>query len=109
MMETQTNNHYSIPTIYGLGSRELDERCKEHVTLLLPWRPLVQSQSARSKIHIRYAKDQEKIEEREREERKRDSIFSPFANTLISTNDDYHCDVKFGVASLSRYSLNISG
>ena len=45
MMETQTNNYYSISTKYGFGSRELDERCKEYVTLLLAWRPLAQSQS----------------------------------------------------------------
>ena len=70
-METQTNNHYSISTKYELGSRELDKRCKEYVTLLLAWRPLVQSQSARvySTIHIRYAKNHEKIEENGRKER----------------------------------------
>ena len=65
MMETQTNNHYSISTIYGLGSRELDERCKEHVTLLLPWRPLVQLNplGSTAKFISGMQKDQEKIEE----------------------------------------------
>ena len=46
-----------------------------------------------STIHNRYAKVQGK-NGREREERKRDSIFILVAHTVISTNDNYHCDVN---------------
>ena len=70
-METQTNNYYSISTEYGFKSRELDERCKGYVTLLLAWRPLAKSNLARvySTIHNRYAKVQGKTEEKGRKER----------------------------------------
>ena len=50
-METQTNNHYSISTKYGIESRELDERYKGYVALLLAWRPLAQSPSSSGLQH----------------------------------------------------------